>query len=305
MAAPTVVSYQDVDVSAIQFSAGKEIKSKPKDGASGSGGGGSGSSVGGLTVHNITYKSKPLYVRFPPCVSPIGLRKNMGDKWTVPITFTNADPLCEKRYGAEAHETPDTDPYAPAGNFYNFLMDFQAHVHKSIAANATEWLSTSAPITEKRAAEITNAIVKPHMNKVEGVPSGKYPPTFTLEVGRVGANFDLTARDVDKKLLPVGYENILAAFKGGVHFRGVFLVNGLFYTNSKFTVTFTLQYAELTAPMRSVARPTATSLAFDLLEDTEEERAAQTANKKARADDGATATSFMSTSRPNKAAGAW
>jgi len=289
MASPKPVYFRDVDFAQLNFPAsGKEIRTKGRAGATDA----ASTPASTLTVYNISYgpSKQPLLVRFPISISTIGLRKNMGDKWTVPLTFTSVDAFASKRYGSEAHETADADPYFPQGQLYNFFKDLEAALKNTVRKNSAAWLNTPA-LTEKRVEELFNPVVKPHTDRVLGAATGKYPPTVSLEVNTTGSDaFDITLRDVNKEVVTPKMDAITTALRGGTHFRGVFAFNGLFFSNNKFTATFTLMYAEVMKPLNGVARPAAASMVFDLLEDTEEETAAMHVNKKARGEDSAKST---------------
>lgn len=318
MASPSPVYFRDFDFGKLHFpSVPKEVRAKAK--AGGSDGAAAPSSASGgslLKVFNVTYGESraPVLIRFPTVLSTIGLRKNIGDKWTVPLTFTTVDPFGQKKYGEEAGQSADVDPYYPQGELYNFFKDFQEFLQKKVQANCETWLDATS-ISDKRVAELFNPIVKPHTDKVLGQATGRYPPTASLEVNMATlSTFDITVRDVEKRVLDTSTSTIAGALKGGAHFRGVMLFNGLFFSNNKFTATFTLVYAEQMKPLNITARPTAASFNFAALEDTEDELQAEKLCKRSKMDDsvGAGSGGFSSTStylgdgasRPNKYAGA-
>lgn len=307
MASPKPVYFRDVDFSALNFPAiGKEIRTKGRVGGTEAA---SSGAVSTLTVYNITYgaSKQPLLVRFPTSLSTIGLRKNMGDKWTIPLTFTTVDAYGVKPYGDAPHETAELDAYYPQGQLYNFFKTFETTLKAAVRKNSNAWLN-AASLSEKRVDELFNPVVKPHTDRVLGAATGKYPPTVSLEVNASAADtFDLSLRDVDKVVVVPKMETVTTMLRGGVHMRGVLAFNGLFYSNNKFTATFTLMYAEIMKPLNGVARPTATSMTFDVLEDTEEEKTAEAVSKRARGDTARDAgptdfssVSFLEKTRPGR-----
>jgi hypothetical protein len=309
------ILFSELDFKRLNFPiVGKDIRIKGKTSNDGTVAG----AGNGMTVFNITYgpEKAPVHIRFPICISTIGLRRNtLGEKYTVPITFTNVDPMTEKLYGTEPSETPTADPFYSQGQLYNFFKELEQCLHAAVQKHSDAWLGAKENLSDKRVKELFHPVVKPHLDRVLGTPTGKYAPTVTLEVGTIGVSqLDLSIRDMrpsspmGRELLDNRVDNLLLAMKGGVHFRGVFSFNGLFYVNNKFSATFTLLYAEVMPPFVLSTRTTASSMVWDCLEDTEDEKAALEITKKARVDasDGQTfaATSFLA-DRPGTVERSW
>jgi hypothetical protein len=265
------VLYSDVDLSKLVFpSSGRVLKAKAGSAAT--------------TVYNVTYDGAPLYVRFPPVLSTIGLRPSQysNGKYSITVNFTNVDPFAQEVYGGKPTETAEDDPYYGQGMLYNFLQALENKFVDASVKNSSTWLNTPS-LSAERARKLWTPVVKPHRNRVSDLVTGEYPPIATLDVNTDGGKFDLFAIDsATKKQVSQNIPDMMAAFKAPVRFRGVFVFNGVFHnpTTTRLSATFSMVYAEIMPQIESAMVKRTVAMEFAPFDDLPDEVAARKFERK-------------------------
>ena len=189
---------------------------------------------------NMKYEGQNLLIGLPRMGFPGGVLVREGENgmttYTLIGTLKGCDPFAKER----APESADD-----VGLFYNFLLDTEESIIKSVVENSVKWFGKRR--SEEAVRDSFKRILSISSDKVDGeyVPNGKYPPSFRVKLPVYDGRLSCAVEDNLKNPVYTTPDTLTTVFPKGVEVGLV--ISGSIYViaGGGFGVTWRMQAAQV------------------------------------------------------------